>query len=317
MNDEIMVSIVCIAFNHELYIGDCLEGFVNQKTNFKFEVLIHDDASTDKTADIIREYESKYPDIFKPIYQKENQYSQGVKFGEKYIYPKLRGKYVAWCEGDDYWCDDNKLQKQVDFLERHPEYSACVHNSYRLDCRSNVKSLYNPATTDYDIATEEIIENWGKVYHTSSLVVKRDFLVLPDVFLTKSFRDYPRAIYTAVCGKIRYLKDVMSVYRFFAKGSWSETKEAGGVKRDTRHHKEVIALCKQIDEATDFRYHASFQKVININTVEILANEHNYREIARKSEYKEIFLSGASAKKKILLIVGSIFPTLVKKHFAK
>ena len=317
MQDEIMVSIICTAFNHEPYIRDCLEGFVNQKTDFKFEVLIHDDASTDKTADIIREYETKYPDIIKPIYQTQNQYSQGVLFLREYVYPKIKGKYIALCEGDDYWCDDNKLQKQVDFLESHPAYSACVHNSYRLDCRSNLKSSYNSANIDYDILAEEIIENWGKVYHTSSLVVKRTFLLLPDAFLAKTFGDYPRAIYTATCGKIRFLKDTMSTYRFFAKGSWSETKEAGGVERNTAHHKEVIALCKQIDEATDFRYHASFQKVININTVEVLANEHNYREIARNNEYKEIFLSGASAKKKILLIVGSIFPTLVKKHFAK
>ena len=119
--DEIMVSICCLTYNHEPYIRDCLEGFVNQKTNFKFEVIIHDDASTDKTADIIREYESKYPDIIKPIYQTENQYSQGIKFGKKYIYPKMRGKYVAFCEGDDYWCDNNKLQKQFDFFDFYPE----------------------------------------------------------------------------------------------------------------------------------------------------------------------------------------------------
>ena len=122
-----LLSIICITYNHKDFIRQALEGFVMQKTNFKFEVLIHDDASTDGTADIIREYEAKYPDIIKPIYQKENQFSKGVHILKTFIYPRVLGKYVALCEGDDYWTDPNKLQKQVDFLEAHPEYSGCFH----------------------------------------------------------------------------------------------------------------------------------------------------------------------------------------------
>jgi len=117
-----LVSISCITYNHENYIRDTIEGFLMQKTNFNFEVLIHDDASTDYTAEIIREYEKKYPDIIKPIYQKENQYSKGVKISPKIQYPRAKGKYIAGCEGDDYWTDSYKLQKQVDFLEANPEY---------------------------------------------------------------------------------------------------------------------------------------------------------------------------------------------------
>lgn len=94
MNDEIMVSVICTAYNHEKYIRQCLDGFVMQKTNFKYEVIVHDDASTDNTAEIIREYEKKYPEIIKPIYQKENQYSKGVSIG-KIIYPLCQGKYLA------------------------------------------------------------------------------------------------------------------------------------------------------------------------------------------------------------------------------
>ena len=116
-NNEILVSICCITYNHEKYIRDAIEGFLMQKTDFPFEVLIHDDASTDGTADIIREYETKYPDIIKPIYQTENQYSKGIKISATYNYPRAKGKYIALCEGDDYWIDPYKLQKQVDFLE--------------------------------------------------------------------------------------------------------------------------------------------------------------------------------------------------------
>ena len=105
--EQIMVSIVCNAYNQELYIREALESFVAQKTNFKFEILVHDDASTDTTADIIREYESKYPDIIKPIYQTENQYSKNVSI-TALQHQRANGKYIAFCEGDDYWIDEYK-----------------------------------------------------------------------------------------------------------------------------------------------------------------------------------------------------------------
>ena len=111
-----MVSVFCTAYNHEAYIRDALEGFVSQQTNFPFEVLIHDDASTDGTANIIREYAQKYPNIIRPVYQTQNQYSQKVPIIKTFLGPIAQGKYIAYCEGDDYWCDPLKLQRQVDFL---------------------------------------------------------------------------------------------------------------------------------------------------------------------------------------------------------
>ncbi|MBQ7818146.1 MAG: glycosyltransferase family 2 protein [Bacteroidales bacterium] len=123
-----LVSVCTLAYNHAPYIRECLDGILMQKTNFAFELLIHDDASTDGTADIIREYEAKYPDIVKPIYQTENQYSKGVKeISILYQYPRAKGKYIAMCEGDDYWTDPLKLQKQVDFMEANPHVSCCFH----------------------------------------------------------------------------------------------------------------------------------------------------------------------------------------------
>lgn len=122
---EPKVSVVCMTYNHVRFIRQALDGFVMQKTNFPFEVIIHDDASTDGTADIIREYAKKYPDIIKPILQTENQWSRGVGIASNFIWPKIRGQYVAKCDGDDYWTDENKLQKQADFLDQHPDYSIC------------------------------------------------------------------------------------------------------------------------------------------------------------------------------------------------
>ena len=122
--DSPLVTIQCLTYNHEPYIRQCLEGFVMQQTDFCFEVIVHDDASTDGTANIIREYEQKYPDIIKPIYEKENQYSKHDDSLIRIINEHTRGKYIAFCEGDDYWIDSLKLQKQVDFLEEHHDYGA-------------------------------------------------------------------------------------------------------------------------------------------------------------------------------------------------
>ena len=108
-----------------------------QKTNFKFELLIHDDASTDGTNKIIEEYEKAYPDVVKPIYQTENQFSQGISIGPKYLYPRAQGKYIAECEGDDYWTDSLKLQKQVDILESDPSLVAVATNSEIVDKDGN------------------------------------------------------------------------------------------------------------------------------------------------------------------------------------
>lgn len=128
-----LVAIQCITYNHEPYIRDALEGFVMQKTDFPFVAIVHDDASTDGTAAIIREYAEKYPDIIKPIYEYENQYSKPDGSLGRVMYEAVLAtgaKYVAICEGDDYWTSQIKLQKQSIFLEKHIEYSMCFHNVY-------------------------------------------------------------------------------------------------------------------------------------------------------------------------------------------
>lgn len=123
----LIVSIWCATYNQEKYIRQCLDGFVMQKTNFRFEAIVHDDASTDGTSDIVREYAEKYPDIIKPIIETENQYSKQDGSLDRIMYETCTGKYIAFCEGDDYWTDSLKLQKQLDYLEAHPECSCCVH----------------------------------------------------------------------------------------------------------------------------------------------------------------------------------------------
>jgi glycosyltransferase involved in cell wall biosynthesis len=123
-----LVSITCITYNHVNFIRDAIEGFLMQETTFPVEILIHDDASTDGTAEIVSEYEAKYPKLIKPVYQNENQYSQGKK-PSQFLHAMTLGKYIAACEGDDYWTDPCKLQKQADFLKENNEYVICFHDS--------------------------------------------------------------------------------------------------------------------------------------------------------------------------------------------
>ena len=130
------VSVICLSFNQCKHIAQTIESILNQKTDFNIELLVHDDASTDGTGEILKSYEKKYPEIINLMIQEENQFSQGKGFvGIPLCLSKARGKYIAYCEGDDYWCDELKLQKQVDFLEHNAEYAVCAHETIINTCQ--------------------------------------------------------------------------------------------------------------------------------------------------------------------------------------
>ena len=128
-----IVSICCITFNHKDYIRETIDGFLLQNVSFAMEIIIHDDASTDGTREILLEYKEKFPDLIHLILQDENQYSKGNKPLNKFVFPQAKGRYIAICEGDDYWTDPNKLQRQVDFLEENPNLIFCYHHASILD----------------------------------------------------------------------------------------------------------------------------------------------------------------------------------------
>ncbi|MEL7559446.1 glycosyltransferase family 2 protein [Stutzerimonas chloritidismutans] len=134
-----LLSIVCLTYNHADFIRETLEGFLRQKTDFPFEVIVHDDASTDNTAAIIREYAARYPSVIKPIYQRENQYRLGVPFSTR-LFAQASGRYIAYCEGDDYWTDPRKLQLQVDFLEKHRDYVMTYHDAFMFNSLGVVRT---------------------------------------------------------------------------------------------------------------------------------------------------------------------------------
>ena len=174
------VSICCLCYNHEKYIRQCLDGIIMQQTSFPFEALVHDDASTDGSRQIILEYAEKYPAIIKPILQDENQYSKGKGILGTFLCPRCPGEYVAFCECDDYWTDPTKLQKQVDFLDSHREYSFCCHR-YRI-YEENTKSYRKEYAYDWYKEGEnlEITESVAlSVWVTQMLTT----LIRKDIFL--------------------------------------------------------------------------------------------------------------------------------------
>ena len=204
------VSVVCMVYKHEPYLRQCFDGFVMQKTSFPIEILVNDDCSPDSSAKVMREYEEKYPDLFHCIYQEENQYSKGKMAWWEVLFPMAKGEYIAICEGDDYWIDPYKLQKQVDFMDQHPDYVACFHNA-RVQYDDHV-SLFNALNENHYPSTEDIIKrHW--------------FIATPTLFFRNVLREYPEwrgevlngdyllELLLAREGKFYYMDDAMSVYR--------------------------------------------------------------------------------------------------------
>ena len=221
-----LVSISCITYNHINYIEQCLDGFLEQETDYPFEILIHDDCSTDGTTEIIQKYSTKYPDIIKPMYETENQYQQGKPAGSLiWNFPRAKGKYIALCEGDDYWIDENKLQIQVDFLERNPEYTMCFHNAEVLNeiPDTEVSSIYGAEDRDYE--STELYKKW--IVPTASIVLRRKCLEYPIIEREKFWAGDVIVIQSAVHqGKVYGFSKVMSVYRVSQHGvSWEQQKK--------------------------------------------------------------------------------------------
>lgn len=224
-NNTPLVSICCVTYNHEPYIKACLDSFLIQKCNFKYEILIHDDASTDNTQEIIKIYQEKYPEIIKPILQVENQRSKlGGGINPRFNYPRAQGKYIALCEGDDYWTDPLKLQKQVDFLESNPSYSFVSGNTI---IKKNSKET--PLTQNFNlIQFEDMLEGNKLGTNTCTLCFRKDSL--PNdclAIISKApYGDWATTLLLLKQGNGHFLQDILGVYRLHDKGIWSSLGEA-------------------------------------------------------------------------------------------
>lgn len=289
-NEEIMVSICCMTYNQEKYIKQALDSFLMQKTNFKFEIIIHDDCSTDNTTNIIKEYAEKYPDIVVPIYESENQYSKGIDVCTP-CWNKSKGKYIALCEGDDFWCNENKLQIQFDFMEQNVDYSLVTTNSY-ICVDDKIKKRKKTISKNTDISIQDILK-YEFIFTTNSMFFRRKFLKdLPQYYYECSIGDRPLIIYLSLCGKVYYIKDRMSVYRFNAAGSWSSKQIEGNItniiKKKEKINNDIEKLYIQINHITNFKYNDIIQIYLLNRDIDLKILKNDLSSLKDK-KYKKLY----------------------------
>ncbi len=229
MKEMPLVSICCTSFNHESYIREALEGFLMQKTTFPVEIIIHDDASTDHTAEVIMEYVKAYPDLIVPILQTRNQYSQGVKIWPNFVFPVAKGKYIALCDGDDYWTDQYKLQKQVDFLESNPEYGLVFTQAKEIEGNSsNTKITGGKVDSFYDLLFANPIPTLTTCF-TNSLLQDYLMKIQPE---NKQWLmgDLPIWLWFVFNSKIGFINETTAHYRVLSESvSHSKSYEKASV----------------------------------------------------------------------------------------
>lgn len=308
MDKSIKVTIICITYNHQDYIEDALKGFLMQKTNFKYEIIVHDDASTDKTAEIIKKYEKKYPEMIRPIYQKENQYSKRVSIMKEYIFPKVKGKYIATCEGDDYWIDPLKLQKQVDYMEQHPECSACYGSTKIVDAKTNeiLGDIKIKEDSTY-LNMEECVLKY--LPQTSTFLAKTSVMLQkPDFMYKTPVGDVMNLNWVAINGKVYYFSDYFSYYRSEVPGSWTMRMEKDE-KMKNEHRVQMKKAFIQLDEYTDYKYH---------ELLKIKISEYDIGDLKRRKQIIKLLKNDrfrySSTRTQIVWILEALVPNIIQLY---
>jgi len=257
-----LVSILILSYNHEKYIRDAIDGCLEQKTNFPYELIIHDDASTDFTPTIIKEYSERFPKIIRPIFQSENQFSKGEKMTVRILLPMAKGKYIALCEGDDFWTDPYKLHKQVSFLEYNPDYSICCHSvKYRVENSSSWEESEIISASRNHFTLRDLCV--GNFIPTVSVVFRNNLIKeFPEWYFSMPMGDWPLHILNAEHGDIWFLKDVMGTYRIHDKGRWSSMNMI-------EKKKKIINSFNIINSYLDYRYESEIMASVWKNWLEI------------------------------------------------
>lgn len=281
---NVLVAISCTTYNQVDYIRQCLESLVCQQTSFKYEIILHDDASTDGTTEIVKEFVTRYPGLIKPIIQTENQYSKHDGAIRRALLSAMSPtvKYIASCEGDDFWMDPMRLQKQVDFLESHPNHSmvfAAVQYLYP-DGHIEVIRRYNQNTEECPVS--DFILGGGGFARLNSMLYRREFRNnYPDWAKNQPVGDSPLLLVLAVGGKVAYFNEIGSCYRVSAKGSWTTRMSKRTFKQRYKDMKDNIAYWNTFDEWTERKYHKYVRKK-NISDVIIFCKSTILRIIRHK-----------------------------------
>lgn len=300
-----MVTVRCTAYNHGKYIAQALDSFLLQETTFPFEIVIHDDASTDNTVNIIRTYQNKYPDIVKPIYETENQYSKKDGSLRKILDQATHGKYVALCEGDDYWCDCNKLQLQWEFMEAHPECSMCVHNSYfHYLNETSFERKFNDWTELHRMSPEEVFFGW--FVHTSSYFYKNDLDFYPSFRKYFWSGDYAQLTLALQYGDVYCLPRVMSVYNAGNQAGVTAMNGSKGYAHYVNAVNSRIKYLKNYDVYSNKKFHSTVKARIAEDTMEI-SEDMSQLVLAAQDMTQSTYYTDVLLKQKLLVRIKSIW----------
>lgn len=307
--EQPLVSVVCDTYNQKAFIGQALDSFLTQRTTFPVEIIVHDDASTDGTADIVRDYERRFPDRFRNVYRTENMYDHDPKILEHHVFPLARGKYIAICEGDDYWTSPDKLQRQIDYMEANPSCTLCIHAAALIDADGNRIGSLHPTDGDGTVPTETVIRGMGGFCPTASIVApthlaqnRAPFCDLTDV------DDLPLQIFFASRGATYCIDEELCAYRVNAPGSWSVQQRAERVEKRVALQQKNIRMHEAFDNDTDYRYHEAVLDAIRKDNFEI----HWLRRDVKSMRQKE-FLAMYRAlplKTRLKLNLGYYLPFL-------
>ena len=263
--DKPLVSVACITYNHEKYIEDAIEGFLIQETDFPFEILIHDDASTDNTTNIVREYAEKYPNIIKPIFQTENQYSKGKRIFP-IVTPLCAGDYIAMCEGDDYWTDPKKLEIQVGAMGIHPDCYISFHPVERVFNREKLGIMGKIPKKNTMISADYILQNGIAFMPTCSLVIAKKSIdnIKSDKELNAFFAEYGTSffvkIYHSLHGGALYIDRIMGAYTVSATGSHTERVRTN-IDLNISMVFSVNTAFDIFDKLTEYKFHKKIRNI--------------------------------------------------------
>ncbi len=261
-NDDILVSIEIITYNHEKFLAKALDSVLMQEVDFKYEIVVGEDCSTDNTRQILLEYKDKYPDKFRLLLHDKNVGMRKNGEAVSEFSAESKSKYIALLEGDDYWIDPQKLQVQIDTMEEHPDCYISFHaaeSRYGEDDHGEVIAKHSDSNRLF--STSEVILGGGDFSPTSSIVYRSDLRpLLPDNYYDVPVGDYYLQIIGSTYGGILYLNRVMGVYRQGIEGSWSSSME--NIDKREQHSHGMLQFINDLNIYLDKKYDSEIQQII-------------------------------------------------------
>ena len=286
---QALVTVILPTHNHAPFIAQAIDSVLMQKTDFSFDILLHDDASTDGTADICRDYAARYPEKITLIAQQVNQYTIDRRIQSHILIPRVLAKYTAILDGDDYWVDPLKLQKQIGYLEAHPDCTLCIGGADLVDVSNNVVGHTKPYDADRMVDPADTIRGGGGFNATNTIVMPTKLLQnLPEFADHVEAEDIPFQLLGALSGYAWYIADTLMAYRVAVPGSWSTRQYNSAMETRVKTSRDLIALNEGYDAFSGGKYHDAFVDAIRYQEFLILTYQHKLKE-AKRPPYRVFY----------------------------